>query len=226
MDIDGWSIRQDYNGNNTRDFAVYDKTAAALRLYLDTSGRFGVGSSTSLTSTFTVGGTMTASGITTLTSTTATTSTTTGALVVSGGVGIKSNAFIGGNVVISSGLASSSSTTGALVVTGGVGISGALNIGGALTTGSQISTTYTAAKIASATNLGTGAAIFTSVSGSNIQLRGIKISKSGTIPSGSGYQYFISDISVSATSSGDDVNIVITPTWGATVDHPASPSSP
>lgn len=225
MDIDGWSIRQDYNGNNTRDFAVYDKTAAALRLYLDTSGRFGVGSSTSLTSTFTVGGTMTASGITTLTSTTATTSTTTGALVVSGGVGIASNAFIGGNVVISSGLASSSSTTGALVVTGGVGISGALNIGGALTTGSVISTTYTAAKIASATNLGTGAAIFTSVSGSNIQLRGIKISKSGTRPISSPYQYFISDISVSATASGDDINIVITPTW-AQEFFPPPPTGP
>lgn len=105
MDIDSWSIRQDYNGNNTRDFALYDKTAAALRLYMDTSGRLGVGSSTSLTSTFTVGGTMTASGITTLTSTTATTSTTTGALVVSGGAGIASNVFVGGNVAVGTGSA-------------------------------------------------------------------------------------------------------------------------
>lgn len=105
IDIDNWAFRQDHLGSGTKDLGVVDKTAGSLRLYLDTSGRFGVGSSTSLTSTFTVGGTMTASGITTLTSTTATTSTSTGALVVSGGVGVASNAFIGGNVALGTGSA-------------------------------------------------------------------------------------------------------------------------
>jgi hypothetical protein len=52
------------------------------------------------------------------------TSTTTGALVVSGGIGMSGNAYIGGTAHVTSGTASISTITGALVVAGGVGIQG------------------------------------------------------------------------------------------------------
>jgi hypothetical protein len=66
-------------------------------------------------------------------STAASTSTSTGAAVISGGLGMSGNAYVGGNVRITSGTAASSNSTGALVVTGGVGISGAAYIGDDLT---------------------------------------------------------------------------------------------
>jgi len=63
-------------------------------------------------------------------------STTTGALVVTGGVGIGGNLYVGG------GAASTSTTTGALVVTGGVGIGGNLNVAGTITS-NQLTVQYT-----------------------------------------------------------------------------------
>lgn len=66
-------------------------------------------------------------------STAASTSTSTGAAVVSGGLGVSGNAYVGGNARITSGTAANSISTGALVVTGGVGISGAAYIGDDLT---------------------------------------------------------------------------------------------
>jgi len=53
-------------------------------------------------------------------------STTTGALVSSGGLGVASNAFIGGTTTVTNATASTSTTSGALVVTGGAGIGGSL----------------------------------------------------------------------------------------------------
>ena len=52
-----------------------------------------------------------------------------GALVVSGGVGISGNSYIGGPVVITTSSVSAGVSSGALVVTGGVGIGGSLNVG-------------------------------------------------------------------------------------------------
>jgi hypothetical protein len=64
-----------------------------------------------------------------VTAATASSSTTTGALVVTGGVGVGGEAYIGGAVRATAGTASSSTTTGTLVVTGGVGVSGAVYAG-------------------------------------------------------------------------------------------------
>lgn len=61
-------------------------------------------------------------------STAASTNTSTGAAVVSGGLGVSGNTYVGGNVVVSSGTAATSYSSGALVVTGGVGVSGALYV--------------------------------------------------------------------------------------------------
>jgi hypothetical protein len=63
---------------------------------------------------------------------TASTSTSTGALVVSGGVGIAEDVYIGGLTKIANSTASTSVSTGALTVAGGVGISGDLSVGGAI----------------------------------------------------------------------------------------------
>jgi len=64
-----------------------------------------------------------------LNSSAASSSTTTGAAVVSGGLGVSGNAYIGGNTNITSGTAANSISTGALVVSGGVGVSGAVYVG-------------------------------------------------------------------------------------------------
>jgi hypothetical protein len=73
---------------------------------------------------------------TTVTSTTNSTSKTSGALIVSGGVGINNDVYIGGSETVAGVLKvtdttqSTSSVNGAVVVTGGVGIGGAVNITG------------------------------------------------------------------------------------------------
>ena len=82
-----------------------------------------VGATTRSSGAFT---TLTANNNTTITATTASTTTASGALVVSGGVGIAGNNYVGGIVRHTNTTASSSTATGALVVTGGVGIGGAL----------------------------------------------------------------------------------------------------
>jgi hypothetical protein len=75
---------------------------------------------------------LSSSGNVVITSTTNSTSTTTGALVVTGGMGIGGNAFIGGTTTITNTTASVSSSSGALVVAGGVGIGQTLFVGGNL----------------------------------------------------------------------------------------------
>ena len=64
--------------------------------------------------------------------TTSSTSTSTGAIVNNGGLGMASNAFIGGTVNITSTTASGSTISGALVVTGGGAIGQSLSLGGFL----------------------------------------------------------------------------------------------
>ena len=72
------------------------------------------------------------------------TSTTTGALIVGGGVGITGNAYVGGNVVITSANVATSTTTGALIVSGGVGITGNAYVGGnVVITSANIATSTT-----------------------------------------------------------------------------------
>ena len=58
------------------------------------------------------------------------TDTISGALVVTGGVGISQDTYIGGLTRLTNTTTSNATNTGALTVTGGVGIGGALNIGG------------------------------------------------------------------------------------------------
>ena len=55
-------------------------------------------------------------------STTDSTSTSTGALIISGGVGITKNLYVGGSTAITNATDSTSTSTGALKISGGVGI--------------------------------------------------------------------------------------------------------
>jgi hypothetical protein len=64
-----------------------------------------------------------------VTSGTNSTSISSGAFIVSGGIGITGNAFIGGTVNITNSTGSGSSTSGAIVINGGVGISGDTYVG-------------------------------------------------------------------------------------------------
>ena len=74
-------------------------------------------------------------------------STTTGTLRVVGGLGMTGNAYIGGNVSITSSTASTTTSTGALIVTGGVGFGGTLNIGADLSISGLTTLTYTSEKL-------------------------------------------------------------------------------
>ncbi len=100
----------------------------------------GTGASVSGSTTFTNN---TSTSQVTINHNTATTSTTSGALVVSGGLGLAGNAFIGGtayipsstasnisNLLVSNNTATTSTTSGALVVNGGLGLGGNAFIGG------------------------------------------------------------------------------------------------
>lgn len=59
----------------------------------------------------------------------------TGTIVVTGGVGMSGNQYIGGQLVVTNGTASTGTTTGAAIITGGVGVGGALYVGGVLGAG-------------------------------------------------------------------------------------------
>lgn len=78
---------------------------------------------------------------TTISSTTQSISTTTGALIVSGGAGIASNVFVGGNVNVASSVESISFATGALVVSGGAGVNSNLYVGGNVKVSSSVEST-------------------------------------------------------------------------------------
>lgn len=56
----------------------------------------------------------------------------TGTIVVSGGVGMSGNQYIGGQLVVTNGTASTGTSTGAVIISGGVGVQGALYVGNAL----------------------------------------------------------------------------------------------
>ena len=64
-------------------------------------------------------------------------------MIVTGGVGISGNTFIGGNLNVQKGIESTSTGTGTVIVTGGVGISGNTFIGGNLNVQKGIESTST-----------------------------------------------------------------------------------
>lgn len=74
--------------------------------------------------------TQTFTGINSFTNSTAATSTSTGALIVTGGVGIGGNSYLGGVINATNSTASTSTSTGAIIVSGGVGIQGNSYLGG------------------------------------------------------------------------------------------------
>jgi hypothetical protein len=95
------------------------QTNAVTRFRVGADGGMGVSS-------------LSSSGNVVISSSTNSTSTTTGALVVTGGMGIGGNAFIGGTTTITNTTASVSSSSGALVVAGGVGIGQSVFVGGSI----------------------------------------------------------------------------------------------
>jgi hypothetical protein len=136
---------------------------------------------------------LSASGAITFTSGTASSSTTTGTLVVTGGVGISGNLYVGGTingsislstlaasgaVTFTAGTASSSTTTGTLVVTGGVGISGTTYIGGNLFIGGSTSVGYLASS---------GSVLFTAGTASTTYTTGTLVVTGGVGISGAVY---------------------------------------
>ena len=94
-----------------------------------TSGRIGIGT-TSPRYNLDIEGDSVVSGLVTFNNKKDSTSTTTGALVVSGGVGIGSNVYIGKSLDVNSTTDSESTSTGALTVSGGAGIAKTLHVGG------------------------------------------------------------------------------------------------
>lgn len=95
------SVRTFEIESNTTDasgsFNIQDITAGATRIYVNSAGNVGIGTTT-VGSKLTVAGTGSFSGIVTLTSGTASSNTTTGALVVTGGVGISGALNVGGDI--------------------------------------------------------------------------------------------------------------------------------
>ena len=93
-----------------------------------------IGSSTRNSGAFT---TLTANNSVTLTQNASSSNTSSGTLVVTGGVGISENLYVGGaNIRFTGNSGSSGTTSGTLVVTGGVGISQNCYVGSSLVAGS------------------------------------------------------------------------------------------
>ena len=95
----------------------------------------------------------TATFLTTVTST----STTTGGVIISGGVGIAKDVYIGGTVNVSNATSATSTSTGALQVVGGVGIQGSLYAGNIFSNGVLVGT-GNAGSASTSTNLSGGQA--------------------------------------------------------------------
>ena len=98
---------------------------------------------------------------TTVSDTTQATSVGSGALIVSGGVGVSKNAYVGGNVVVSAIYESTSIASGALIVSGGAGINSNLNVGGNVnvTNDAVMSSNLTVNGTTQSTSTGSGALV-------------------------------------------------------------------
>ena len=94
----------------------------------------------------------TASFLSTVTST----STTTGGVILSGGIGIAKDVYIGGTVNIANSTSATNTTSGALQVLGGVGIQGSLYAGAIYSNGVLVGTN--AGSATTSTNLNGGQA--------------------------------------------------------------------
>jgi uncharacterized protein Veg len=119
----------------TQDLDINNQTLTNVKINSGSINGATIGVSSPSTGAFT---TLTASGVLSITSTVESVSTITGALVISGGVGIAKNTYIGGNVNVSGTTSitnttdSSSSITGSVILSGGVGIAKKLYIGSTL----------------------------------------------------------------------------------------------
>ena len=126
---------------------------------LDASGNLGIGLSNPSTRLDVSGGTR-ITGITTVTNTTNASSTTTGALVVSGGIGVGRDLWVGGVLEAASTTNSTNTVTGALQVIGGVGIGRDVHIGGTLNVAGGITANITGASSQVQTQSQTGNASY------------------------------------------------------------------
>ena len=95
----------------------------------------------------------TATFLTTVTST----GTASGGIIISGGVGIAKDVWIGGTLNIVNTASATSTITGALVVTGGAGIGGSMYVGGNITVAGTINASITGVST-TATNIAGGTA--------------------------------------------------------------------
>jgi hypothetical protein len=155
-----------FNITNTTISNLYTNGSLVVSGGVGVKGNINCGERVNVTNTITCGnlisnGILSSTGITSIYNTGISSSITSGALVVSGGVGIGQDLYIGGiirctNQIYSSAIStggtiytggicsianttdSSSTSNGALIVSGGTGISGNVNIGGLLTTTSNI----------------------------------------------------------------------------------------
>lgn len=96
-----------------------------------------------------------------VTNTTQASSVGTAAVVLSGGLGVAKNAYVGGNVFVTSTVESTNIGSGALIVSGGAGINSNLNIGGNVnvTNNAVMSSNLTVNGATESTNIGSGSLI-------------------------------------------------------------------
>ena len=108
---------------NAKRLRIIDVSGTIERMTVDQYGNVGIGTKSPIF-------TLDICGNTRVMETTPSTSTSTGALMVSGGIGLGGNIFVGGNINIFSTATSTTTNSGALIVTGGVGIGGNTFIAG------------------------------------------------------------------------------------------------
>lgn len=125
---------------NTDDSTAIDTGSFQVSGGASVSKSLFVGGNASITGNLSVSGSfsMNSSNPVIFSGTTNSTSITTGAVVITGGLGIGQDVYIGGIERIVNTTDSTSATTGALAVAGGVGISGALFVGSNVSLGSGL----------------------------------------------------------------------------------------
>ena len=118
------SQTDDASGVATGSFQVLGGASISKNLWVE--------GNTTVQGNLAVAGSITTDGSSpvTFSNTTNSTSVTTGAVVISGGLGIEMDTFIGGILVVTNTTASTSSTTGSMVIGGGLGVNTDINVGG------------------------------------------------------------------------------------------------
>lgn len=123
----------DTTGNQTGSFQVSGGASFSKSVW--------IGSNATVQGNLTVAGSITTANPLTFSSIVNSTSTTTGSVVISGGLGVGLNTYIGGLLVVTDTTASTSSTTGSVVVGGGLGVNTDINVGGNGTIGGNLTVT-------------------------------------------------------------------------------------